>query len=93
MTAEQAAEWGLIWRCVDDEALMPTVVDAARKLASGPTRGYIRTRQALLASTANELETQLDLERDFMGELGNSPRLPGRRRRLRRQTRAHFTGE
>ena len=70
--AEQAAEWGLIWRCVDDEALMPTVLDAARRLAAGPTRGYIRTRQALLASTANDLETQLDLERDFMGELGNS---------------------
>lgn len=93
LTAEQAAEWGLIWRCVDDEALMPTVVDAARKLASGPTRGYIRTRQALLASTANELETQLDLERDFMGELGNSRDYREGVAAFVAKRAPHFTGE
>ena len=93
LTAEQAAEWGLIWRCVDDEALLPTVRDAAQKLASGPTRGYIRTRQALLASTANELETQLDLERDFMGELGNSRDYREGVAAFVAKRAPHFTGE
>src|SRR5512137_3098259 len=34
--AEQAEQWGLIWKCVDDEALMPTVSALARQLATGP---------------------------------------------------------
>src|SRR5690348_13190829 len=42
LSAEQAAEWGLIWRCVDD-AELPTVVDQlARQLAVAPTRGLAR---------------------------------------------------
>ncbi|MCB1958480.1 MAG: 2-(1,2-epoxy-1,2-dihydrophenyl)acetyl-CoA isomerase [Rhodocyclaceae bacterium] len=72
LPAPQAAEWGLIWQCVEDEALMPTVRELAVRLAGGPTRGYARTKQALWASINNDLETQLDLERDFMRELGRS---------------------
>ena len=70
--AEQAADWGLIWQCVDDDALMPTVSEVAQRLAAGPTRGYARTKQALWASINNDFETQLDLERDYMRELGRS---------------------
>lgn len=41
--ARTALEWGLINRCVADEALMPTALDLARALASGPrSMGYIR---------------------------------------------------
>ena len=69
--AEQAEQWGLIWQCVDDDALLPTVTALARQLAAGPTRGYVRTRQAIEASATVTLGASLDLERDFQRELGH----------------------
>ena len=72
ISAEQAAAWGLIWQCVDDAELAPTADRLAAHFAQAPTRGLARTKQALYASPANTLEVQLDLERDFMRELGTS---------------------
>jgi len=72
LTAEQAEAWGLIWKCVDDAELMPTVRAVAEQLAAGPTRGYARTKQAIRAATGLTLEASLDLERDFQRELGRS---------------------
>ena len=69
--AEQAAQWGLIWKCVDDDALMPTVSALARQLAAGQTLGYLRTRQAMEAGETLSLKASLDLERDFQRELGH----------------------
>ena len=71
-TAEQAAEWGLIWKCVDDDAFAGEVERMAAHFASGPTKGFARTKQAIYASPANTFDAQLDLERDYMRELGAS---------------------
>jgi 2-(1,2-epoxy-1,2-dihydrophenyl)acetyl-CoA isomerase len=71
LAAEQAEAWGLIWKCVDDDALMPTVGALARQLAAGPTRGYVRTRQAIEASATLTLDASVELERDFQRELGH----------------------
>jgi 2-(1,2-epoxy-1,2-dihydrophenyl)acetyl-CoA isomerase len=70
--AEQAEQWGLIWKCVDDAELGCTVQAMARQLAAGPTRGYARVKAAIQAAEAQGLEAQLDLERDFQRELGYS---------------------
>jgi 2-(1,2-epoxy-1,2-dihydrophenyl)acetyl-CoA isomerase len=70
--AEDAAAWGLIWKCVDDDQLMPVVSALARRLAAGPTRGYVRTRQAIEAAALLPLAASLDLERDTQRELGYS---------------------
>lgn len=72
LSAEQAERWGLIWKCVDDEALAVEVDKLAQHFASAPTKGLARTKQAIYASPSNTLEQQLNLERDFMRELGNS---------------------
>jgi 2-(1,2-epoxy-1,2-dihydrophenyl)acetyl-CoA isomerase len=72
LTAEQAEAWGLIWRCVDDDALMPAVTALAKQLAAGPTLGYVRTRQAMEAGESLPLAASLDLERDFQRQLGRS---------------------
>jgi 2-(1,2-epoxy-1,2-dihydrophenyl)acetyl-CoA isomerase len=70
LSAEQAAQWGLIWRCVED-AEFNTVVDAlARQLAAAPTRGLARIKQAIYDSWSHSLEQQLDVERDYQRELG-----------------------
>jgi len=72
LTAEQAAAWGLIWKCVDDDQLASEAEALVRQLARAPTLGLARTKQALQASGLNTLEAQLDLERDCMRELGRS---------------------
>jgi 2-(1,2-epoxy-1,2-dihydrophenyl)acetyl-CoA isomerase len=72
LSAEQAAEWGLIWKCVDDERLGAESDALARHFASQPTRGLAAIKRALLASWTNTLDAQLDLERDLQRELGRS---------------------
>ena len=68
--AAEAAQWGLIWRCVED-AEFPAAVDRlAAELAAAPTRGLVRTREAILGSWQQSLAGQLDVERDLQRELG-----------------------
>jgi 2-(1,2-epoxy-1,2-dihydrophenyl)acetyl-CoA isomerase len=70
--AEQAAQWGLIWRCVDDAELAATVEQLAQHFAAAPTRGFARTKDAIYGSGQRTLEEQLDVERDYQRELGFS---------------------
>ena len=72
LPAQQAADWGLIWKCVEDADLASTVDALLAQLAQAPTRGLVATRRALHASSHATLEAQLDLERDLQRELGNS---------------------
>jgi 2-(1,2-epoxy-1,2-dihydrophenyl)acetyl-CoA isomerase len=72
LIAEQAAEWGLIWQCVEDNELHETVEKLLRTLAGAPTAGLAAAKRAIYASADNTLETQLDLERDLQRELGRS---------------------
>jgi 2-(1,2-epoxy-1,2-dihydrophenyl)acetyl-CoA isomerase len=44
----------------------------AQRLANGPTKGYGLLKKALLASFANSLDAQLELERDLQREAGFS---------------------
>lgn len=68
--AAEAAQWGLIWRCVED-AEFPAAVDRlATELAAAPSRGIVRTREAILGSWQRSLAEQLDAERDLQRELG-----------------------
>ena len=73
LSAEQAAQWGLIWRCVDDAEFKAAVESLATQLAAAPTRGLARTKQAIYESWGRALESQLEQERDFQRELGRTP--------------------
>jgi 2-(1,2-epoxy-1,2-dihydrophenyl)acetyl-CoA isomerase len=72
LSAEQAAQWGLIWRCVEDAEFAGVVDALARQLASGPTQGLARTKQAIYESWGRSLDEQLDAERDAQRELGRT---------------------
>jgi len=72
LPAEQAASWGLIWRCVEDAELTDVVEGLARQLAAAPTRGLARTKQAIYEGWGRTLQEQLDVERDYQGELGRT---------------------
>lgn len=72
VSAEQAEAWGMIWKCVDDEALMPAVHELAAQMASGPTFGFAQTKKAIWTSSSRDFEAQLDVERDLMRACGQS---------------------
>ncbi len=70
LPAEQAAAWGLIWRCVEDAELAGVVDALAAQLATAPTRGLAATRAAIREAWGRTLEQALDAERDLQRELG-----------------------
>lgn len=72
LPAEQAAAWGMIWQCTDDDKLMPEAEALAARFAQGPPLAYAAIKRTLHASPHNTLEQQLDMERDIQGALGRS---------------------
>jgi 2-(1,2-epoxy-1,2-dihydrophenyl)acetyl-CoA isomerase len=70
--AEQAAQWGLIWKCVDDAEFTATVEALLLQLAKAPTRGLAAIKRAIYGSGGNTLEAELDVERELQRELGYS---------------------
>ncbi|WP_350333764.1 2-(1,2-epoxy-1,2-dihydrophenyl)acetyl-CoA isomerase PaaG [Coralliovum pocilloporae] len=73
VSAEQAEDWGMIWKAVDDDVLMDTALTMVARLAEGPTLGYSFIKQALDAAETNSLDDQLELECRLQGEAGRSP--------------------
>jgi len=69
---EKAAEWGLIWQAFDDEALLPEAEAIARHLATQPTIALGLIKQAINTSATNDLDQQLDVERDLQREAGRT---------------------
>ncbi|RLL63609.1 2-(1,2-epoxy-1,2-dihydrophenyl)acetyl-CoA isomerase PaaG [Paenirhodobacter hankyongi] len=70
--AETAADWGLIWKAVEDDALIDTAQTLARSLAAGPTLGLGLTKRLIQAAATNSLDAQLDMERDCQQIAGRS---------------------
>ena len=73
LPAERAADWGLIWKAVDDDTLRGEAEGMCARFAAGPTFGFAQIKRALDASEHNDLSTQLDLERDLQRQAGASP--------------------
>lgn len=70
LAAQQAAEWGLIWKCVDDSQFEAEVEALLTELATAPTLALARIKQAIYRGASSTLEEQLLFERDVMRELG-----------------------
>ena len=72
LPAERAAEWGLIWQCVDDDALDATVDALAARLAAMPPLGLAAIKSLIRTTGARTLDQELDLQRDEMRRLGHT---------------------
>ena len=73
ISAETAAQWGLIWKCVEDAALMGEAMAIAKKLAKGPTSAFGEIRKALDTAPHNSYLDQLEYEAVTQGGLGDHP--------------------
>lgn len=70
LPAETAAEWGLIWKAVDDDALDAEVDALAAKLVSLPPLGLAAIKEMIRSTWSRTLDQELDLQRDAMRRLG-----------------------
>lgn len=72
LSAEEAANWGLIWRAIDDDKLMEEALSLAASFAKGPTAAYALTKEALQAASSNDLDAQLAVEISLQREAGRT---------------------
>jgi 2-(1,2-epoxy-1,2-dihydrophenyl)acetyl-CoA isomerase len=70
LPADKAAEWGLIWKAVDDDALDAEVDAIAAKLAGLPPLGLAAIKHIVRTSWSRSLDEELNLQRDEMRRLG-----------------------
>jgi 2-(1,2-epoxy-1,2-dihydrophenyl)acetyl-CoA isomerase len=73
IAAEQAAEWGLIWKCCDGDDLLREARSIATRLAAKPPFGVALTKQALEASADSDLAGHLDVECELQRRAGRDP--------------------
>src|SRR6476661_8347864 len=70
LPAEKAAEWGMIWKAVDDDALDAEVDAIAHKLASLPPLGLAATKEMIRSSWQYSLDEELTRQAGAMRRLG-----------------------
>jgi 2-(1,2-epoxy-1,2-dihydrophenyl)acetyl-CoA isomerase len=70
--AADAERWGLIWACVEDEALMEQAEAIARRFAAGPTQAYRRIKAVFNREPSPTLQEELALEAIAQAELGDT---------------------
>ncbi|SFG33263.1 2-(1,2-epoxy-1,2-dihydrophenyl)acetyl-CoA isomerase PaaG [Neptunomonas qingdaonensis] len=72
ISAEQAEQWGMIWKSVENESLQDEAMAMAQHFASQPTKGLALIKRAIQASANNTFNEQLDLERDLQTLAGRT---------------------
>ena len=70
LPADKAAEWGMIWKAVDDDALDAETDALANKLASLPPLGLAATKEMVRSSWQYSLDEELDRQAGAMRRLG-----------------------
>ncbi len=92
LEAEKAANWGMIWRCVNDDALIYEARRVCEHFSIAPTQGLALIKRALNASAGNTLDTQLNLERDLQREASLTPDYAEGVRAFMEKRKPSFTG-
>ncbi len=72
LSADRAADWGMIWEAVEDDQLQGVALNLARDLAKGPTSAYAMTKSLIHASADSTLEDQLTREAEMQRRAGYS---------------------
>src|SRR6059058_1058596 len=70
LSAEKSAEWGLIWKAVEDDALDAEVDAIAVKLAALPPLGLAAIKEMIRSSWQYSLDEELERQAGVMRRLG-----------------------
>jgi 2-(1,2-epoxy-1,2-dihydrophenyl)acetyl-CoA isomerase len=93
LTAADAANWGLIWACVDDAALPSQADSIARRFAAGPTQAFQRIKAVFNVEPPRTLSEQLALEAVAQAELGDTQDFAEGVQAFRHKRAPNFTGK
>ncbi len=93
LTAADAANWGLIWACVDDAALQAQAESIARRFATGPTQAFQRIKAVFNVELPRTLTEQLALEAVAQADLGNTADFAEGVQAFRHKRPPNFTGK
>lgn len=73
VSAQDAKDWGMIWDVAPEgQDCVEAALKLAERLAAMPTAALVQTRKLLRAAASNDLDRQLDLERDTQSGLGKT---------------------
>lgn len=72
VSAQEAEQMGMIYKCFDDAVFLENVENIATQLAKMPTRGLALAKRALNASAQHNLEEQLRFEADLQEVAGKT---------------------
>jgi 2-(1,2-epoxy-1,2-dihydrophenyl)acetyl-CoA isomerase len=72
VSGEKAADWGMIYKCVEDDQLMAEARALATRLANGPTAAYAVMRKNILVALENSYSEQLLAEAEGQRIAGSS---------------------
>jgi 2-(1,2-epoxy-1,2-dihydrophenyl)acetyl-CoA isomerase len=68
LSAEEALDWGIVTRVVEDAELSAEAEKLAQQLASGPTLAFGAVKKLLALSFESSLEAQLEHESQAISE-------------------------
>ena len=93
LTAADAANWGLIWACVEDAVLAEQADSIAHRLAGGPTQAFQRIKAVFNAEPPHTLTEQLAIEAVAQAELGDTQDFTEGVQAFRSKRAPNFTGK
>jgi 2-(1,2-epoxy-1,2-dihydrophenyl)acetyl-CoA isomerase len=73
MPAKEAERMGLVYKVYDDATFAAETATLAQRLAAGPAAALQMTKQASNASVDNDLDAQLQVERELQQQAGRMP--------------------
>ncbi|MDG2152558.1 MAG: enoyl-CoA hydratase-related protein [Crocinitomicaceae bacterium] len=93
ISAKEAEELNMIYKCISDEEFENVTTKLAEKLALMPTRAFGLTKKAVNQSLNNSLEEQLHLEEKLQTEAGETEDFQEGVQAFLEKRKAKFTGK
>lgn len=75
ISAEEARDWGLVWKVFEDADLAGEADAIAKRLAEKTPSAIAATKRLVTEASDFAMDAQLDLERDLQGVAGRTPEM------------------
>ena len=93
ISGKKAADWGMIYKCVEDDMLLAEARLLATRLANGPTVAYAVMRKNILTALENSYAEQLLAEAEGQRIAGSSTDATEGTKAFVEKRKAAFTGQ